>query len=575
MDLADIRAWDVSGLTTLQTALSSRGDTLTDIQTKLQSIGRLSGWQGDSAEAARAKFTITAEDLSGEIATISAVQELARQTVVAVEHLQSGLTTLEGTAAANHVTLHDDGSVSYATVDMEPDEIEHLKRVAEQIETTARALITQAEDIDSDATTILTKAAAGEINAGHARTPADIKKVGREQGSLTTDPPAADLTPLQAGEYWDALSPEQKGFVLSRHPAWVGNVDGIPAAVRDEANRAMIPIERARLEAEQKRLEDTIDDRLFGATFTNEDAELWYVEQKLKDLDAIENSLSQANPNTGQPRDLKLMLLDMTSGERGHAAVAVGDPDTADHVSVTTPGLGTTVNGSLDGMIREASNLKTEAENQLDFTNRSATVSTIAWIGYDTPNFTGPGNFDTARGGLDVADDSRADAAAGDLANFYRGVDAASTTLDPHITALGHSYGSVVTSHALQSSQSAGVDEAVFYGSPGLGDAGTVATINAGTLGLDRGDAYVIENDGDTIADFGTFGGDPTRTGDLVQLTADTGVDRTGIQREGGHGHADYPRSSTGPDGAEQLKMPGYNLAAILADSGLEIGEPK
>ncbi|HEY9312552.1 alpha/beta hydrolase [Williamsia sp.] len=548
---------------------------MTDVKTKLESIGQFPGWTGESVDAAKQKFTITADDLSDEIATVSAVQELARQTVVAVEHLQSELKKLESDAAAEEMSLNDDGQVSYSTDGKDDGEIEQLKRSEERIEAAATALITQAADVDSDAAAVLRKAAAGEITARGARTPEDIKKAGREQGSLTTDPPPADLAPLQAKEYWDALSPEQKDYVLSQHPDWVGNVDGIPAVVRDEANRALIPIERARLEAERKRLQDNLDGHWFGGTFTNEDAELWYVEQKLKDLDAVESALSQIDSSTGQPRDLKLMLLDMTTGERGRAAVAVGDPDTADHVSVTTPGLGTTVNGSLDGMIGEATNLKIEVENQLDFTNRNGTVSTIAWVGYDTPNVTGPGNFDTARGGLDVAGDSVADEAALDLSNFYRGVDAASAAPDPHITALGHSYGSVVTSHALQSSQAAGVDEAVFYGSPGLGDDGTVATVNAGTLGLDRGDAYVIENDGDTIADFGTFGGDPTRTGDLTQLTSDAGVDRTGIEREGGHGHADYPRSSTGPDGQDRLKMPGYNLAAIVGDSGLEIEEPK
>lgn len=117
--------------------------------------------------------------------------------------------------------------------------------------------------------------AAGEIDAGDARTTEEIKRVGREQASLTTDPPAPRFTPLESKEYWDALSPEQKSFVLSQHLQWVPNVDGIPATVRDEANRAMIPIERTRLEAERKLLRDKIDDNLFRASFNNDDARLW------------------------------------------------------------------------------------------------------------------------------------------------------------------------------------------------------------------------------------------------------------------------------------------------------------
>ena len=53
-----------------------------------------------------------------------------------------------------------------------------------------------------------------------------------------------------------------------------------------------------------------------------------------------------------------------------------------------------------------------------------------------------------------------------DLARFYEGIDA-SRRADPHLTALGHSYGSLTTGYALQ--QAHGVDDAVLFGSPGLG----------------------------------------------------------------------------------------------------------
>lgn len=100
-----------------------------------------------------------------------------------------------------------------------------------------------------------------------------------------------------------------------------------------------------------------------------------------------------------------------------------------------------------------------------------------------------------------------------------------------------------------------------------------MATRASSTLGSDRGDAFLIETDGDTIADLGAFGKDPSRAGDLVQLTAESGVDRTGVYRKEGDGHADYPRSSSRPNG-EILKMPGYDRA-IVSGSGLEIEQTK
>lgn len=83
-----------------------------------------------------------------------------------------------------------------------------------------------------------------------------------------------------------------------------------------------------------------LDDNWFGGTFTNADAALEHVHDKLASLDRIEQALDQ-------PGQRQLLLLDLT-GERAEAAVAVGDVDTADHVAVFTPGLGSTVDGDLE-----------------------------------------------------------------------------------------------------------------------------------------------------------------------------------------------------------------------------------
>jgi hypothetical protein len=61
----------------------------------------------------------------------------------------------------------------------------------------------------------------------------------------------------------------------------------------------------------------------------------------------------------------------------------------ADHVSVTTPGLGTNVRESLGSMVNEAEQLQNEAGRQLEAAGKPGeTVSTIAWIGYDPPQKT-------------------------------------------------------------------------------------------------------------------------------------------------------------------------------------------
>ena len=75
-------------------------------------------------------------------------------------------------------------------------------------------------------------------------------------------------------------------------------------------------------------------------------------------------------------------------GGDGIAAVAYGDPDTADHTAVYVPGImqdGTQIDENGD----QALNLYEETLNSMlsEDPPRAGSVSTIAWIGYDSPNF--------------------------------------------------------------------------------------------------------------------------------------------------------------------------------------------
>ena len=95
------------------------------------------------------------------------------------------------------------------------------------------------------------------------------------------------------------------------------------------------------------------------------------------------------------------------------------------------------------------------------------------------------------------------------LASFLDGIDA-SRTDDPHLTAVGHSYGSLTTGLALQ--EGTGVDDAVFMGSPGIG------TDNLGDLQI-SGDAYTIASGGDAVAALGRFDGDPREIAGVHDLS--------------------------------------------------------
>ncbi|WP_024800354.1 alpha/beta hydrolase [Nocardia sp. BMG51109] len=555
MLLPDIRWWNELALEMLETSLSRRITTVQDVTTQLADIGQFPGWTGESADAARRRFTVTADQLTDEAAALGAVRELAKQTREAVAHLKQTLATIEQQAAANGLEVWDTGHVTIADKPGAPDAaaVETLR--LELIDAT-RAVMRQADDIDADAAAILNKAADGQITDNGATDVGAAATAGESQGGLTALPPPEKATPQQNREYWDALDDRQRREIIDQHPEWVGNRDGIPSMARHEANVNRIDDERARLTQERDRLQEELKGKPDGSRYPNapdpygeERTQLAEVNAKLKDLDSIEgvlknNPLDAANPDKGA----RLMMLDMQSGEKGMAAVAVGDPDNADHVSVTTPGVSTTMAG-LGDMTKEATAVQQEAKNQLGLAGRGGErVASIAWLGYEPPPEIGP----------EAASAARAEAGAPKLASFYSGLDAASNKPDPHITALGHSYGSTTTALALQElGPNNPVDDAVFYGSPGIN------AKDEPELNLPQGHGYVMRAPDDpiTYADgFGKFGPDPVTT-QLEQLSVRETTTPDGVHREDSNGHSEYPRP--GADGA--LRTAGYNMAVVVA----------
>ncbi|PXX53398.1 alpha/beta hydrolase family protein [Nocardia tenerifensis] len=555
MLLPDIRWWNELALEMLESSLSRRLVTVGDVVDQLADIGKLPGWEGEAAVAARRSFTVTTDQLIDEAATLGAVKELTTQTREAVAHLKQTLATIEQTAAANGLEIWDAGHVTIADAPNAPDPAK-LESLRLELQDAVHAVMKQADDINADAAAVLNRAADGKIDDKGATDVTTASTAGATQGGLTAPAPPENATPQQNKEYWDAMDERQRREVIAQHPEWIGNRDGIPSMARHEANVNRIDDERARLTRERDALQEQLKDAPDGSRYPNapdpyaaDKQKLAQVQAKLKDLDSLESTLKDhpldpANPDTGA----RLLLLDMQSGDKGMAAIAVGDPDNADHVSVTVPGVSTTVQ-SLDGMTKEAVALQTEAQRQLDAAGRdNERVASIAWLGYEPPPDLG----------VEAASSERAKDGAPKLANFFDGIEVASNKPDPHITALGHSYGSYTTALALQDAgPSQPVDDAVFYGSPG---------INANDepdLGLPQGHGYVMRAPDDPISlvdGFGVLGPDPVTT-KLEQLSVAEATTKDGVHREDSNGHSEYPR----PSANGELRTAAYNMAVVVA----------
>ena len=215
----------------------------------------------------------------------------------------------------------------------------------------------------------------------------------------------------------------------------------------------------------------------------------------------------------------------------------------ADHVSVSVPGFTTTVRGAMENMDTDGDNLRAQIEDQLQRAGRgSETVATVAWIGYDTPQV---GDLKDGQISGAVASSSDAQAGGNALSSYLNGIDA-SRMDDPHLTALGHSYGSTTLGYALQ--HGTGADDAVFFGSPGLG------TSDVNNLQVPDGHVYVEGAHWDPVAGLGRFGPEPGHLDGVTDLSTDTGTSPGGLPRAGVSGHTVYTTDGT---------MSQYNLAVV------------
>src|SRR5690606_38202370 len=233
--------------------------------------------------------------------------------------------------------------------------------------------------------------------------------------------------------------------------------------------------------------------------------------------------------NDPRREDRHLLELDL-SKTRAEAAVANGDVDTADHVAVFTPGFTSTVDGSLETYDQNMADIRTKSEEiAREAGNPDASVATVTYIGYQAPQ----ADVGMLTPGESVANDTAAKDGGKELNSFLNGIDASRGDNPPHLTSLGHSYGSLTSSYALQGGT--GVDDAVMFGSPGLG------TGDTSDLNVPEGRVMSLEADNDPVADIGRsghLGEDPSsmpgmqhgETGAVSGEESPTGRDLKGVE---------------------------------------------
>ncbi|MEU3067664.1 alpha/beta hydrolase [Streptomyces sp. NPDC006906] len=381
-------------------------------------------------------------------------------------------------AAASRFTVHTDGSVTYpaageGVVDGKPlaggtvsgvpnpgmvpssglvapnPNAGKAQDIADRVAQAVRA----AADADWRYTRILRSLKAHEGLGVPAATwtdaAADAAAVRAAARGYLRDAIPHDASPAERKAWWAGLTDEQREEYLAVYPDRIGNLDGIPALVRDAANRDNLQLLMGKLEGRDD------DD---AAT-------------KLAALREIDRQL-RAGPKAGEP---PMYLLGIGDQGNGRAIVSYGNPDTARNVATYVPGLNT----SLDKEFAEG-DLKRARDLSIAANRHGAPAAAITWLGYDAPQ-----SPDGLRS-LAVAASGRAEEGGRAFHEFMGGIKAANGHDDPHLTAIGHSYGSRTVGGAAQHSGGIpGVDEIVFVGSPGVG------VDSADELGVGRDHVFV------------------------------------------------------------------------------------
>lgn len=503
---ADILTWTTGPLESAATDLVATSKALVSAASDGQDATNAIQSQGSAVTAIRSAASKNMTALARLATNVNSALMAIEGAYDGVATVMANIQNVQAYATENHCTINADGTVSSNAYNEDEGTKKQALQAAYSLEAQIKQIIKDADQVDTDL-----YHAMSDINNDRAT---DGDKGGDNKVIGVPDHPNKNWTPSQNAAWWNSLNEKQRRHLIDHCPDEIRHLDGLPASVRDQANRNAL---KGYVDANGKEhagaLKDARDDLKKAQDESASEEEIEQLKEKVADLEAIE--LQTDNDFREHSGLTPTYLLDFDYDEKYHRTTAIvssGDPDTASYVSTLVPGIGTNVRGDLGDYIKRNENLRAQtAEAGTD----PSDVATISYLGYVAPK--------KDLGHLyQAADIGYADRAAPDLARFEEGL-RASGKANGHSftnTVIGHSYGSTTAGKAMTQVAEGTVDNFIMCGSPGAG-AESIDQYN-----VPKGHVYESSvPEGDAVQGLGpddTYGTNPKKLSGITHLSGDT-----------------------------------------------------
>ncbi|GAB6898091.1 hypothetical protein JCM9957A_11810 [Kineosporia succinea] len=318
---SQVSSWSTDELDSAERYLRDMQEKLTDAGLDLNEP--FETWQGEASSGARVQQLALREALEDRVSEIAAVRQGLRDFSDAVRGVQGLVTDALTYASSKGLSIRTDGTVVDHQGLLLPVPATHdsdliredRERVVEECvalveEALRRADYTDQAFLGKLQSTVLNGWLAGQDASSFKN--ADDR--GREAGDLGPyRPPVDSASEAQNAAWWKSLTEDEQESILRQHPEWLGNRDGLPADVRDRANRRRLPM----LQAEN----DQVIDRL------------------MRDHGVTDPRLLSVFPDMKKAIEVRDSLTALSKVDTNHQIIGIQAGERFDHVQATRTSL--------------------------------------------------------------------------------------------------------------------------------------------------------------------------------------------------------------------------------------------